>query len=201
MTPRSTDTDAVRGCAIVRYEGGAPASAADAVTVEEPLEIRIAGEQMAVTMRTPGQDHELTLGFLFAEGLIASARDVGSVAHCGRAGEEGYGNAIDVSAAPGATLDVTRTAVRRRGTLTTSSCGVCGRLTIDDLLARCRPVQDDTRFSAHVVARLTTTLRAGQVAFAETGGLHAAGVATRDGAVLLVREDVGRHNAVDKAIG
>jgi FdhD protein len=198
---KSRSTEAVRGCAMVRYEGGAAASAADAVSVEEPLEVRVAGEPLAVTMRTPGQDHELTLGFLFAEGLIASARDVGTVAHCGRTGEEGYGNAIDVSPAPGSTLDVTRTPVRRRGTLTTSSCGVCGRLTIDDLLARCSPVQDATCFSAHVVTRLTATLRAGQVAFAETGGLHAAGVATRDGAFLHVREDVGRHNAVDKAIG
>jgi FdhD protein len=201
VNPRSKTTDAVRGCAIVRYDDGAPASAADLVTVEEPLEIRIAGEPVAVTMRTPGHDHELTLGFLFAEGLITSARDVGVVAHCGRPGDDGYGNAIEVTAAPGTMLEVTRGAPQRRGTLTTSSCGVCGRLSIEDLLARCRPVNDDTRFSARVVARLTATLRDGQVAFGETGGLHAAGIATQDGHFLHVREDVGRHNAVDKAVG
>jgi FdhD protein len=197
----SSTTDAVRGCAIVRYEHGSPASAADLVTVEEPLEIRIAGETLAVTMRTPGHDHELSLGFLFAEGLVASARDVGSIAHCGRPGEDGYGNTIDVTTAPGTTLHTTHGAHQRRGTLTTSACGVCGRQSIDDLLARCRPLHDDARISASVVARLTGTLKRAQADFLRTGGLHAAGIATFNGEFEVVREDVGRHNAVDKVVG
>jgi FdhD protein len=193
--------DAVRGCAIVRYEGSAPSSAADLVTVEEPLEVRVAGEALAVTMRTPGHDHELTLGFLFAEDLVTSARDVGAIAHCGRPGDEGYGNVIDVTPAPGTTLHRTHGASQRRGTLTTSACGVCGRRSIDDLLARCRPLHDDAQISSEVIMKLPTALKGAQTAFLRTGGLHAAGIATLAGDFDVVREDVGRHNAVDKVVG
>src|SRR4029079_11773347 len=129
------------------------------------------------------------LGFLYAEGIIRSLSDVGSVAHCGRPQDSDFGNVIDVLPGAGVTLVAEKIDGARRGTLTTSACGVCGRLSIDDLLARCRPVEDETRFPARVRARLTETLRAGQVSFAETGGLHAAGIATRDGAFLHVRED------------
>lgn len=186
---------------VARYEHGAFSSARDRLAVEEPLEMRIAGEPLAVTMRTPGHDHELTVGFLFGEGLIARAADLGSVVHCGHPGEDGYGNVMEVTAAPGTALDVERHAAVRRGALTTSACGVCGRSTIDDLLARCGAVTDTTRFPASVVAALPDALREEQPAFTETGGLHAAGIATADGRLLAVREDVGRHNAVDKVIG
>jgi FdhD protein len=186
---------------IVRYEHGSPSSAHDLVAVEEPLEIRIAGEPFAVTMRTPGHDHELTAGFLLSEGLIASPRDLGGLIHCGRTGDEGYGNAIDVAAAPGSLLDVEKIAAARRGTLTTSACGICGRRSIDDLLARCTPILDATLFSAARIAALPDALRLGQAAFAETGGLHGAAITDVNGRVLVVREDVGRHNAVDKVVG
>src|SRR5215472_2069360 len=106
----------------------------DDLVVEEPLEIRVAGETVAITMRTPGDDRELALGFLFAEGLITSSDDVTSVAHCGRTGDEGRFNTLDVVPAPGLSLDVEALGAARRGTLTTASCGVCGRRSIDDLL-------------------------------------------------------------------
>jgi FdhD protein len=193
--------EAVVETGVARWEHGAFSSACDRIAVEEPLEIRIAGEPLAVTMRTPGHDHELTVGFLFGEGLVTGARDLGSVVHCGHPGEEGYGNVMDVTSAPGTVLDVDRHPAVRRGTLTTSACGVCGRSTIDDLLARCGAVTDESRFPARLVATFPDALRREQPVFAETGGLHAAGIATASGRFLAVREDVGRHNAVDKVIG
>jgi FdhD protein len=198
---RRSDTPAAVSRAVVRYEGDAPLSSADRLTVEEPLEIRIAGEAVAVTMRTPGHDNELASGFLFAEGIVGSAADLGKIAHCGRPGEEGYGNVVEVQPAPGVVLDADRTLFARRGTLTNAACGVCGRRTIDDLIARCATVADAVRFSPRVISELPSILRRAQAVFAETGGLHAAAVATEDGTLILSREDVGRHNAVDKVFG
>jgi FdhD protein len=173
----------------------------DSVAVEEPLEIRIAGDPIAVTMRTPGDDGDLALGFLYAEGIISSIRDVGTLAHCGRPGEPGYGNVIDVSAAPGTVLDVERVAATRRGTLTTAACGVCGRRTIGDLMESCTPLADGPVLPASLVASAVAGLRDAQRVFARTGGTHAAAVHALDGRRLAAREDVGRHNAVDKVIG
>jgi len=173
----------------------------DEVVVEEPLEIRVAGEPLAITMRTPGADSDLALGFLFAEGIIASAADVGTVAHCGRPGEEGWGNVIDVSPGPGVVLDPGRLESSRRGTLTTAACGVCGRRSIDDLLSRLGPVSPGPTLDLRVVASSTERLRAEQPTFERTGGIHAAALMGADGALLAVAEDVGRHNAVDKVVG
>jgi FdhD protein len=188
-------------CDVVLVRNGAPASALAKVAAEEPLEIRVSGETIAITMRTPGHDHELVLGFLLAEGLISRVDDVGRAFHCGRPGEEGYGNVMDVATAPGTVIDVDRLGAARRGTLVTSACGVCGRRSIDDLLASCPPVTLGVRFAAATVSALTALLADEQRVFRETGGSHAAGLATHDGRLLLLREDVGRHNAVDKAVG
>ncbi len=185
-----------------RHEGARPPSLhPDFVAVEEPLEIRVAGETLATTMRTPGDDAELALGFLFAEGLIGSRNDVATAAHCGNVGDDGWGNVIDVLPAPGFAFDLDRTGAARRGTLTTAACGVCGRRSIDDLVARSGALDDATRFEPSVVAELTDRLRREQPSFERTGGLHAAGLASSDGAWRVVREDVGRHNAVDKVVG
>lgn len=181
--------------------GSRGAASSDPVVVEEPLEIRVAGEPVAVTMRTPGHDRELALGFLFAEGIVTSLDDVGSLAHCGRPGDEGYGNAIDVAPGPGTSLDVERIGASRRGTLTNASCGVCGRRSIDDLLARCPRLHDETRVPAALVAHACSEMREGQANFAKTGGLHAAAIYGAGGERLALFEDVGRHNAVDKAVG
>jgi FdhD protein len=172
----------------------------DAIAVEEPLEIRISGDPLLVTMRTPGHDHELCAGLLLAEGMIRNVADLSGIAACGRPGEAGYGNTLDVTLAPGVTIDETRFEARR-GTVLNASCGVCGRRTIDDLVRDLAPLAAGTRFRPSTLAELTTHLRAEQPNFDRTGGLHAAGIARADGTYRVVREDIGRHNATDKAIG
>jgi FdhD protein len=173
----------------------------DAVAVEEPLDIRVAGETVAVTMRTPGADGDLALGFLLAEGVLQRVDDVGQVFHCGRADEPGYGNAIEVTPAPGAHEVLKRVDAARRGTLTTAACGVCGRQGIDDLLERCGPVPPYSALPRGLLANAPLLLRPLQHTFEATGGVHAAAVLSRDGTVLAWAEDIGRHNAVDKALG
>ncbi len=169
--------------------------------MEEPLEIRLSGDALAVTMRTPGDDRDLVLGFLYAEGVIASAADVGSIAHCGRPGEEGYGNVVEVAPGPGVALRFERVQASRRGTLTTSACGVCGRRTVDDLLASCGRLPGGPVVAADTVVAAVATLREAQDVFAWTGGTHGAAAHDQQGGRLLAREDVGRHNAVDKVVG
>jgi FdhD protein len=173
----------------------------DSVAVEEPLEIRVAGDAVAITMRTPGDDGDLALGFLYGEGIISSADDVGAVAHCGRPGTEGYGNVIEVTAAAGVALAVERVEASRRGTLTTAACGVCGRRSIDDLMATCVTLPGGPVLPAAAVAAAVAALRDAQGVFARTGGTHAAAAHDARGARLAAREDVGRHNAVDKVVG
>jgi FdhD protein len=195
------DPQAIAERWLERDDGSARTREMDRVAVEEPLEIRLAGEPLAVTMRTPGEDRFLALGFLFAEGIIASTDDVGSVAHCGRPGDEGYGNVIDVLPAPGVALDATRLEGTRRGTLTTASCGVCGRKSIDDLLDRVGVVRSDLALDRALLASAPDRLAQEQSRFARTGGVHGAAALAEDGAVLALAEDVGRHNAVDKVVG
>ncbi|RKH39813.1 formate dehydrogenase accessory sulfurtransferase FdhD [Corallococcus sicarius] len=187
----------------VRRFDGATLRAAedDRIAVEEPLEIRVSGDTVATTMRTPGQDRELAVGFLFGEGILMDGDDLGSLFHCGHPGEEGFGNVLEVTPASGAVLDLERVAATRRGTLTTSACGVCGRRTVDDLLATCAPVAPGPVLSAHTVARATERLRAVQHNFEHTGGVHAAAALDANGELLAASEDVGRHNAVDKVVG
>jgi FdhD protein len=178
-----------------------PASEDD-IVAEEPLEIRAQGDTLAVTMRTPGADRELAIGFLFAEGVIGSRDDVGSVAHCGRPGEEGFGNVIDVTAAPGFLLDVDKLSATRRGTLTTAACGVCGRRSVDDVIGRCAPQKIVTAMiAAATITAAIESLRGRQPNFARTGGVHAAALHDANGEVLASYEDIGRHNAVDKTVG
>lgn len=184
--------------------GSAPAAASgpsdDELAVEEPLEIRVHGDPLATTMRTPGEDRQLALGFLFAEGILRSRDDVSAVFHCGHPGEEGYGNVIEVTPTPGARVE--RSAATRRGTLTTSACGVCGRRSVEDLVAACGRVGfEDLRIPAERVAGAPETLRRAQANFSRTGGVHAAAALSLDGTPLACFEDVGRHNAVDKVVG
>lgn len=187
---------------VQRWDGAALSPAVeDDVAVEEPLEIRVSGDAVAITMRTPGHDRELATGFLFSEGILRSVDDLGTLAHCGRPGEEGWGNVLDVTPASGAVLDVERVRAARRGTLTTSACGVCGRRSVEDLLAVCPPVPPGPQLPPEAVARATERLRDVQRIFARTGGVHAAAALDADGHVLAAYEDVGRHNAVDKVVG
>lgn len=179
---------------------GAPA-AEDELAVEEPLEIRVFGETLAITMRTPGDDAALALGYLLAEGVVKSADDVGSIAHCGHPGDEGWGNILEVTPAPGARLKLERLEPLRRGTVTTSACGVCGRRSVDDLLALAGPVEDGPDLPPGLLRAGAEALGRCQPNFARTGGVHAALVLSAAGDLLASAEDVGRHNAVDKVLG
>ena len=172
----------------------------DAVAVEEPLELRVAGSAYTTTMRTPGHDIELAHGLLAAESIIRSAEDVATMRYCAGSveGENTY-NVLDVQLRPGLAVPPDR----RRHSLTSSACGVCGTAPIE--LLRGRPDfdldSDATRVTASVISTLPDALRAAQPTFESTGGLHAAGLFTADGRLLVAREDVGRHNAVDKVVG
>jgi len=185
----------------VRVIAGLVTHHPDTVAVEEPLEVRVDGETVAVTMRTPGSDADLALGFLFSEGMIGGAGDVGSVAHCGRPGEEGYGNVIDVHSAGGHRIDPDRVLEGRRWSTTSSACGVCGRRSIDGLLERCAPVGEAPAIAPEEILRDMARLAQLQPVFVRTGGLHAAAAFAAGGALLASAEDVGRHNAVDKVVG
>jgi len=177
------------------------AASLDAVAVEEPLEIRVDGEAVATTMRTPGADADLALGFLFAEGILAGASDVSSISHCGRPGEEGFGNVIDVRSAAGIRLDPERLLDGHRVAPISSACGVCGRRAIEGLTERIRPVDGSHRVAPALLVFAVDAISRSQPAFARTGGLHAAVLVADGGAILAAAEDVGRHNAVDKVIG
>jgi FdhD protein len=173
----------------------------DALATEEPLEIRVQGPgqemvQVAVTMRTPGGDFELACGFLFTEGLIAPG-EVRRVAYCDNLpGEEQRYNVVSV------TLERTFDAERlRRNFYANSSCGVCGKAALEDIEVRCQPVAPGPEVDLGLVVGLPDRLREAQAVFERTGGLHAAGLFSPSGEALTVREDVGRHNAVDKVIG
>ncbi|HEY7147680.1 MAG TPA: formate dehydrogenase accessory sulfurtransferase FdhD [Streptosporangiaceae bacterium] len=184
---------------------GAEATArADLLATEEPLGIRVNGAAVTLTMRTPGDDIDLTAGFLAGEGVLRSAADIESIRicsgdSCGHGDHDGAGNVADVTLRPGVTV----TAALRRNFLTTSACGVCGKASIEDLsvLPDFDLSADPVRIDPAVLARLPGRLRDAQRVFAATGGLHAAGVFRADGELLAVREDVGRHNAVDKVVG
>jgi len=187
---------------VVRVDGVTRRSVRDEVAVEEPLEIRIAGEPFGVTMRTPGRDFELVAGLLYAEGVVQSRDALGGLAHCGRLGEEGATNVVEVTPAPGTDDFELATLQRARRTgIVSTACGVCGRTTIDDLVERLGAREDATRFDASWLAALPDALSRSQLNFARTGALHAAGAAAAGGELSVVREDVGRHNAVDKVVG
>jgi FdhD protein len=181
---------------MLRVRGAAPREGLlDAVAVEEPLEIRVDGETVATTMRTPGRDPDLALGFLFAEGIIAGAEEVGRVSRT-----DLPGNMIDVVSAGGRRIEVERVLAGRRWATTTSACGVCGRRSIDDLLARLPRLPPGATVSRPEVVEAMRRLSASQPIFARTGGLHGAAVLDA-GALIEAAEDVGRHNAVDKVVG
>ncbi|WP_432495063.1 formate dehydrogenase accessory sulfurtransferase FdhD [Kineococcus gypseus] len=182
--------------------GGARGERVDTLAVEEPLQVEVAGEQLTVTMRTPGDDVDLVLGFLHAEGLLGGAEDVVALRHCTDLGEDGQPtyNVAQVTPRPGSRLAGERVA---RPFTTTSACGVCGSASVEQVLARVpAPLHaDDVRLDPQVLESLPGALRAHQAAFERTGGLHAAGLFDAEGRLLCLREDVGRHNAVDKVVG
>ncbi|HRI64567.1 MAG TPA: formate dehydrogenase accessory sulfurtransferase FdhD [Polyangium sp.] len=191
----------IRRSEVVVVRDGNATRQTDDVVIEEPLEIRVAGESLATTMRTPGEDRFLAVGFLFAEGVLRNRDDVGSVRHCGRMDDPRYGNTIDVAAGPGVSLDVEILMRTKRVGLTQSACGICGRDNIDDLLARMPKLTSNAQIEARLLLRVPELLADKQPNFARTGGLHAACAIAGDGQVLAHAEDIGRHNAVDKVVG
>lgn len=183
----------------VCWQGDARREDTDEVVREEPLEIRIGGVPVAVVMRTPGHDEELVLGFLATEGVVEGSDAVASLRHCSVVEDpETEGNVMQVVLRPGLEVDWARL---RRNLYASSSCGLCGKASIDQLMLRCDPVVDDTRVEVEGLYELPVRLEAAQTVFARTGGLHAAGLFDADGEPLVIREDVGRHNAVDKVVG
>ncbi|MCH0542851.1 formate dehydrogenase accessory sulfurtransferase FdhD [Streptomyces sp. MUM 203J] len=188
---------------VIRVRDGAVSARPDTLVAEEPLEIRLNGRPLAVTMRTPGEDFALAAGFLVSEGVVAAGDEVQRIAYCAGATEDGTNtyNVVDVRLAPGVPVpDITL----ERNVYTTSSCGLCGKASLDAVRTTARFRLEDgpaVRVGTDVLAGLPDRLRAAQRVFERTGGLHAAALFSPEGELLDVQEDVGRHNAVDKVVG
>src|SRR5947207_3511950 len=183
---------------------GGRAQRADFLAGEEPLGIRVDGTALTMTRRTPGDDLELAAGFLVSEAVIRTPADIAEIklcdgTACGHADHDGMGNIAEVTLAAGVEL----APGARRNFMTTSACGICGKASIEDIcvLPHAPLAADTARFAPDVLAALPDRLRDAQRVFSRTGGLHAAGLFTAEGELIAVREDVGRHNAVDKVVG
>jgi FdhD protein len=187
---------------ILRIRDGQYSRRPDTLAAEEPLEIRVGGRPLTVTMRTPGNDFDLAAGFLVSEGAVYAADQVAGIRYCAGATADGGNtyNVVDVALAPGVAAP---DASLERNFYTTSSCGLCGKASLEAVRtsAKWSVADDPLRISPDALARIPDRLRAAQRVFDSTGGLHAAGLFTADGELLCLREDVGRHNAVDKVVG
>jgi FdhD protein len=187
----------------IRIRDGVVTSRPDTLVAEEPLEIRLNGKPLAITMRTPGDDFALAAGFLVSEGVLHAGSQVRSIVYCAGAKEDGTNtyNVVDVALADGVPVpDITL----ERNVYTTSSCGLCGKASLDAVRTTAHfPIADTppVRVEPALLAGLPDRLRAAQRVFDRTGGLHAAALFSPEGELLDIREDVGRHNAVDKLVG
>ncbi len=198
MNPTDDELRGVSSVRIVRRKvDGSFECVDDALAVEEPLEIRIGQQPLAITMRTPGHDAELVAGFLLSEGIVHIRADVRDLSPCLL--PESLGNVLRVTLAPGVKFE--HGPPRRFGSISTS-CGLCGKTSIADIRQRFPAIeQPGVQLKTSTLLTLPEALRQTQTNFARTGGLHAAGIFDLDGRLLVLREDVGRHNAVDKAVG
>jgi FdhD protein len=192
-------TGTTRTIDVVRVRAGERSAATDCAAAEEPLEVRLHGRPFAVIMRTPGADRELAAGFLFAERVVTAADDLGAIRHCTDPDAAEAANVIDVTLTDASRVDAAF--AEKRQVTTSSACGMCGRRTIDSLASDVAPLAAEWTIPPAALPPLPGRLRAVQSVFEETGGLHAAGLFTRDGTLLDAAEDVGRHNAVDKIVG
>jgi FdhD protein len=200
-------TTAVKNINVTKITGTGTEQIPDLLAVEEPLEIRIGfgslgdrqQKSLSVTMRTPGHDFELAIGFLFTEGIIQQMDQVESVKYCEDVGkQEEKGNVVRVELKPEVSIDFEKL---QRHFYTSSSCGVCGKSSIESVKVACQQLADGFSISASLIHQLPDKLRKAQTVFEYTGGLHAVGLFSKAGELILLREDVGRHNALDKAIG
>lgn len=193
----SSETDAATPVEISRLiQGEARLCVGDAVATEEPLEIRVEGRSLAVVMRTPGHDEELTAGFLLTEGIIRERSQIFEISAC-PSRSEGQGNVVDVLLAG---TEVNWDSLTRH-VFSGSSCGVCGKATVESVFQNFAPVTAGWRIPSDLLLTLPEKLRAAQSTFEQTGGLHASALFDLGGNLLVVREDVGRHNALDKVLG
>jgi len=200
----AAESSPFRDVSIVRMKNGQAAHAIDRAATEEPLEIRLHSQPFAVIMRTPGADRELAAGFLLAERVIRNADELGTIEYCTDRDRDEAGvvqNVVNVTLAPELEDRVSRVLDGRRQVTTNSSCGLCGRRTIESLATDVAPLGATWRVAASTIGQMPSRLRERQAIFDETGGLHAAGLFTHGGELIDVAEDVGRHNAVDKIVG
>ena len=202
MCPSGNQTEDIRvaNTRVMRWaNGGLDNETEDWVAREEPLEIRVKGESIVVTMRTPGHDEELAIGFLLAEGVITNSSDVLEIAYCQQGEASLHKNILNVFLSPEVEINLDRL---KRNVYASSSCGLCGKASIESLQNIFEPLNKiETVISVDKILTLAQKLRAKQSAFDKTGGLHAAGIFDRNGELLVLREDIGRHNAVDKILG
>lgn len=194
------ESDAARPVEVTHVDDGVTTRRTDVAATEEPLEIRLGASPFVVIMRTPGNDRELAAGFLFSERIVDHRDDIAAIRHCtDKAGNPA--NVLNVWLAGESASRATRALSHRRAVQSNSSCGICGRRSIDDLLGSVGRCESTWTLAPDVIAAMPSALRAAQKTFDETGGLHAAGLFIRDGRLVASAEDVGRHNAVDKVIG
>lgn len=196
MTAGERDESMSREVQVMRLSAGCGEVRVDGVAREEPLEIRVEGRAVAVVMRTPGHDVELAAGFLVSEGVVKRPRDVLEISQCPATADR-RGNVVDVLLG-GAVVDW---GSLTRHVFSASSCGLCGKTSIDSVFQQFAPVKCDWQVDAELLEVLPKKLRAVQETFEKTGGLHACAVFDLSGKLLVVREDVGRHNALDKVLG
>ncbi|RZS90977.1 FdhD protein [Motilibacter rhizosphaerae] len=187
---------------VTRLGGATPLQRPDTLVVEEPLELRVGGRALAVTMRTPGDDMDLAGGFLVSEGVVSAPEQLRAMRYCAGVDDDGQNNynVLDLDLAPGVAPPDPSV---ERNFYTTSSCGVCGKASLDAVRTSSAfsVAEDPLRVAASLLGTLPDRLREAQKVFDRTGGLHAAGLFSADGTLHCVREDVGRHNAVDKVVG
>lgn len=202
MCPSGNQTEDIRvaNTKVMRWaNGGLDNETEDWVAREEPLEIRVKGESVVVTMRTPGHDEELAIGFLLSEGVINNSSDVLEIAYCQQGEASLHRNILNVFLSPEVEINLDRL---KRNVYASSSCGLCGKASIESLQNIFEPLNKiETVISVDTILTLPQKLRAKQSTFDKTGGLHAAGLFDRNGELLVLREDIGRHNAVDKILG
>ncbi len=193
-------TDSSKEFGIQRVSPGGNITEGDHIAREEPLEIRVEGKSIAVVMRTPGNDRELAAGFLLSEGVISSPGEIFEISECpGNAkNPREKGNLVEVMLMKGTSFDA---AALTRHVFSSSSCGICGKATIEAVFGNFPPIKTTTGISPKQVAAYPDNLLAAQETFEKTGGLHASAIFDENGEIVVLREDVGRHNALDKVIG
>src|SRR5882724_6343299 len=192
---------AFHGVGVTRVRDGVRSDDRDRAATEEPLEVRLHDRPFCVIMRTPGADRELAAGFLLSEGVLKSADDLGTLEYCTDPTAEHPENIINASLVNGSVESLDKFMAERRNVTTNSSCGMCGRLTIESLKTNLPALVIPWTVPSSTIVDIPDRLRKAQAVFEETGGLHAAGLFTREGTLETIAEDVGRHNAVDKVIG